>query len=504
MRSKQAMKNLLSNLLLQVIVFIVGIILPRFFLEEYGSTVNGMVTSINQFLTYMGLAEAGVGTASVVALYAPLADERQKEVNSILSATRLFYYRSGMIFIALVTGLVVVYPYLISKQLPASMVRMMIIVLASSTIVDYLFLGKYKVILTAMQRGYVVAIAQSIGTIVNMVISILLIRAHANVVFVKAIATGAYILRFFVVRWYVKRQIPELDFKAEPNYKALSQRGAALLHQIVGIIVNNTDVVILTIMLGSRSLAEVSVYSIYNMIIYAVYTLLNVFANGLTAGFGEVISKNEKTVLNKSFSNFEYMYFIIFYIVCICVSGLLLPFVTIYTMNVNDAEYIRPVAAFLFVLIVFWQNIRIPGMTMICAAGHFKETQPQAIREAVINLAVSLLLVKKLGMVGVLFGTVCSYGYRSTEIILYNRKYIVTGSGKKTCHRILRNTVAALIIGVIGYNMIPVNMSSYIQWFSTAIIFGTVSTLCIIAINYIFEPDEFKELAIRVLSIVKR
>ena len=209
------MKNLLSNLILQVIVFVVGIILPRFFLEEYGSTVNGMVTSINQFLTYMGLAEAGVGTASVVALYAPLADKQQDDINSILSATRLFYYRSGMIFIALVTGLVVIYPYLISKQLPANMVRMMIVVLASSTLVDYLFLGKYKVILTAMQRGYVVAIAQSVGTVMNMVISILLIEIHANVVLVKAVATGAYILRFFVVRWYVKKQIPEINFKVE-------------------------------------------------------------------------------------------------------------------------------------------------------------------------------------------------------------------------------------------------------------------------------------------------
>ena len=503
MRSKQAMKNLMSNLILQVIVFIVGIILPRFFLEEYGSTVNGMVTSINQFLTYMGLAEAGVGTASVVALYAPLADQRQDDVNSILSATRLFYYKSGMIFIALVMGLVAIYPYLISQQLPASMVRMMIIVLASSTIVDYLFLGKYKVILSAMQRGYVVAIAQAIGTLVNMGISILLIKEHANVVLVKAVATGAYILRFFVVRWYVKRQIPEINFKVEPNYKALSQRGAALLHQIVGIIVNNTDVVILTIMLGSRSLVEVSVYSIYNMIISAVYTLLNVFANGLTAGFGEVISKKEDNVLRKSYSSFEYMYFMVFYIVCVCVSCLLLPFVKIYTINVKDAEYIRPLVAVLFTLIVFLQNIRIPGMTMICAAGHFKETQPQAIREAIINLTVSLLLVKRFGMVGVLFGTVCSYGYRSTEIILYNRKYLVQGSGRKTCSRIVRNTLMAIVLGILGYRMIPINMVSYGQWLLGAIVVGVISSCCIIVINYIFEPDEFKELIGRFVAVLK-
>ena len=139
MRSKQAMKNLLWNLILQIVVFISGIILPRFFLEGYGSTVNGMVTSINQFLTYMGLAEAGVGTASVVALYVPLAEQKQDDVNSILTATKMFYYRSGMIFVGLVVALVAVYPYLISQQLSSGTVRMMIVVLASSTLIDYLF-----------------------------------------------------------------------------------------------------------------------------------------------------------------------------------------------------------------------------------------------------------------------------------------------------------------------------------------------------------------------------
>ena len=73
MRGKQAFKNMVANLFLQVIVLLSGLILPRFILEAYGSNINGMITSVNQFLTYLGLAEAGVGTATVVALYTPLA-----------------------------------------------------------------------------------------------------------------------------------------------------------------------------------------------------------------------------------------------------------------------------------------------------------------------------------------------------------------------------------------------------------------------------------------------
>ena len=504
MRSKQAMKNLISNLMLQIIVFISGIILPKFFLEAYGSSVNGMVTSISQFLSYLGLAEAGVGSASIVALYLPLAEKRQDEVNSILSATRIFYNRSGIIFLSLVIILTGIYPYLISQQLPNTTVRMMVLILASSTLVDYFFLGKYKVILTAMQRGYVVAIAQMIGTIVNTSISIILISFRVDIVIVKFVATGAYILRFFVVRWYVRKNIEGLSYTVEPNFGALKQRGAALLHQIVGIIVNNTDIVILTVFLGSESLIEVSVYSIYNMIVYAIYTLLNVFANGLTAGFGEVISKDEEKVLKASYSSFEYMYYMIFYIVCICVAVLLLPFVCVYTQNVKDAEYVRPIAAILFVLIIFLQNIRIPGLTMICAAGHYKETRLQAIMEAVINLTVSLILVSRFKMLGLLFGTVCSYGYRSMEVMFYNHKYIVKGCGKQTVSRIFRNLLVSLLIIVIGYNIIPTNIYSYVVWFKYAVAIGGTSCFCIFIVNYFFEPREFENLLNRVKNIFGR
>lgn len=164
MRGKQAFKNMVANLFLQVIVLLSGLILPRFILEAYGSSVNGMITSVNQFLTYLGLAEAGVGTATVVALYTPLALNQTGEVNSILSASRKFYNKSGMLFLALTIVLVGVYPYFISGQLDNSLVRWMIIVLSGSTLVDYFFLGKYRVLLTANQEGYVVALIQAANT----------------------------------------------------------------------------------------------------------------------------------------------------------------------------------------------------------------------------------------------------------------------------------------------------------------------------------------------------
>ncbi len=504
MRSEQAFKNMVANLFLQVIVFASGIILPRFFLEAYGSNINGMITSVNQFLAYLGLAEAGVGTASVVALYTPLANNNTSEVNGVLSAARRFYNRSGMLFLGSVGVLTVVYPFMISGQLDNMLVRSMILVLASSTLVDYFFLGKYRVLLTANQEGYVVALIQSAGTLVNMILSIALIYQGANVLWVKAVATGVYMLRLFLVRRYAKKRYPELDFHAEPCVSALNQRGAALLHQVVGIIVNNTDVVLLTVLLGRGSLLEVSVYGVYNLIVYAVNMLLTSFSNGLTAGFGEVISKGEIATLEKSYSTYEYMYMIVLFIVTVCMGVLILPFVSVYTTNMTDADYMRPIIAGLFTVIVLLQNIRIPGLTIICAAGHYKETQYQAMLEAVINVVVSLLCIRKFGMAGVLFGTLCSYVYRSIQVMIYNHRKLVKNSGDKSLSRVLRNLIIGVFLVFVGIYFVPQQMNSFTIWFLYALAVGIVSTVIIVAVNIGFEPKEFKELIRRVMGIIRR
>lgn len=493
-----------ANLFLQIVVFISGIILPRFILQAYGSSINGMITSVNQFLTYLGLAEAGVATASVVALYTPLALGRKDEVNSILSAARKFYNRSGVLFLSLTAVLVFIYPFFISGQLDNSLVRWMIVVLAGSTLVDYFFLGKYRVLLMANQEGYVVALIQSAGTVANMVVSIELIYAGASVLAVKAVATGVYVLRLFLVKAYAKKKYPDLDFHAQPAEGALKQKNAALFHQVVTIIVNNTDTTILTICLGSRSLLEVSVYGIYMLVVNAVNQLLTSFSNGLTAGFGEVIARREEETLKKSYSDYEYMFFLIFFVVVACMGVLLIPFISVYTIDMKDVQYVRPVIAVLFTLLVFLQNVRIPGLTIICAAGHYKETRYQAGLEAAINIVVSLALVWSMGMTGVLLGTVCSYGYRSFEIILYTNRHLIPGTAKTAFSRIIRNLVVTAVLIAAGIWLIPQNMTSFINWFIYAVAAGVVSVVLVVGVNYVAEPQEFKNLVGRVKGILLR
>lgn len=505
MRSDKAFKNMLSNIILQLVTAAVGIILPRLFIGVYGSEVNGLISSISQFITYMGLVEAGIGSAAIVSLYKPLADKNTQKINGVLSGAKLFYIKSGLFFVGLVLALVIFYPLLTTTTLPHSMVRLMIIILAGSGMVDYFLLGKYRVLLMADQHNYIITSVQTFGTILNAIVSVILIQMHASALLVKLVATTVYALRFLILFFYCRKHYDYLNFKAEPDRKAFAQRWSVLIHQITGLIVNNTHIIIMTLCLGASALKEVSVYGVYNMIAYTLFSLMNSFSTGLTSGFGEIISKKEHSALYKSFSNYEYMYFIIQSICYCCMAVLLLPFISVYSKEFADAaDYYRPTIAVLFTLLGYLQTIRVPAGTIIIAAGHYRETRGRAIIESALNLAVALALVYPLGMSGVLIGSVVSYAWRSADMIFYNSRHLVANSLKRSLSRILRNLIAAGLFIAVGLYLVPSVMDSFWTWVLYAAATGVSAVILFAGINLLFEKNEFIMLMTRLKNVLKR
>ena len=87
MRSKKTVLNIFSSLSLQIIVIISSLIVPKLIISSFGSDVNGLVTSITQFLAYITLLESGIGPVVKAALYKPLATKNKHEIVNILKST---------------------------------------------------------------------------------------------------------------------------------------------------------------------------------------------------------------------------------------------------------------------------------------------------------------------------------------------------------------------------------------------------------------------------------
>ena len=158
-RTRNFIYNASSSALLQIVTFIVGLITPRVMLSVYGSEINGLISSITQFISYFNLVEAGLSGATVYSLYKPLAENDYGKVNSIVSAAKRFYQQAGYIFVSLTFLLAVVYPlYIDVESLISWEIGVLVLILGVNGALEFFTLSKYRALLTADQRTYVISI----------------------------------------------------------------------------------------------------------------------------------------------------------------------------------------------------------------------------------------------------------------------------------------------------------------------------------------------------------
>lgn len=501
MRGKQAFKNIIANILLQFILAVCGLILPRWYLITYGSEMNGVVSSLTQFMAYLTLVEAGIGAAAVISLYGPLADQNENEINRVLAAAQKFYRQSGILYLLLVTALVIGYPYIVHSVVSAGTIRMVAVILSISNLIDYFFLGKYRALLTADQRGYVIIHVQVFGTILNTLIAIFLMSLNVGIVEVKFFSTLVYIMRSFIIFIYIRRHYPFLNLKVMPKQNAFSERWAALVHQIAGIILNNTNLVILTLFLGKSSLLIISVYTIYQMVANLISNVISSFTNSLSSGFGEIIYKKNVDILRKAYSDYEFAFFIVMFLLYTCMGTLFISFIRLYTNGITDVEYIRPSFAALFTGIGILTNLRNPGITLIIAAGHYKKTQHRAMKEAAINIIVALVLVRTYGAEGVLIGTLAAFLYSSISVLYYCNRFLINNTLGLTIRRLLRNIAIMLFLWIAASWFKLNEAENYLQWLLKAALAGSIACGTFLTVNTVSEPEQMKSLFQRIHRI---
>ena len=109
-------KNTISPLGFRVLSIIFGLILPRLYLQYYGSSTNGLINSISQFLNVISLLELGVGTVVESALYKPLAEKNDVEISAIIVSAKKFYKFLANILLVYVVVLIFVFPAVVQEK----------------------------------------------------------------------------------------------------------------------------------------------------------------------------------------------------------------------------------------------------------------------------------------------------------------------------------------------------------------------------------------------------
>ena len=234
-----------------------GFVLPSMILNTYGASLHGYTTTVSNIMSYVALVNAGLAPAAVQALYTPLAKKDTYRLNQVLNAIDHFYTVSGCLYTIAIAIIASVLPFVLSNQLPPILIVLLMIVIGASSTLECFIYSKYKVLLQADQRLFVVSVADTIMYFVRVGLQVILIWAKASIVIVMAIPAVMVIFRMMILSIYCRNNYPGLDKKVVRDNSALSKRWSAMAHQLAGLVVYNTDVTLLTLF---GSLVQVSIY----------------------------------------------------------------------------------------------------------------------------------------------------------------------------------------------------------------------------------------------------
>lgn len=482
-------KNTISGLAFQIVTVICGFVLPRAILQYYGSDINGLVNSVAQFLQVIAFLELGVGAVVQSSLYKPISNNDISKISEVIAAGNAFFRKIACALIIYVVILILIFPVLVDVRYGFIFDALLILAMSISYFAQYYFGIIDRIFLNAAQHGYISNYIYIITLIINTAMCYWLVCAGFSIQLVKFVTSIIFLTRPIIVRLYVNKYY-SINRKAIYTIKSIPQKWNGVAQHIAAIVLDSTDTVVLSLF---STLANVSIYSVYNIVVSGLCQLFLVAFNGVMALFGELWAKNEKVILGNYFKKVEIILHLAVIDIWLCTYKLIVPFVLIYTENVRDADYNVPLFALLICLASTFYCFKMTYNSMILAAGHYKQTQHIFIAAAGINIVVSILFVAKFGLVGVAIGTIIAMMYQTLHMQYYCIIKLQIYSYTSTIKQYFIDIICVAIVLFFTDEMV-MTVFTWKLWVLFSLKVTFVITMIVTGINAIFHFKTFKKI----------
>lgn len=497
-RTKNALKNINASIINQLVLIISGLILPRMLIENYGSEINGLVSTIKQMVNYGSVFVIGLGAASSAALYGPIYDKNTDKINGILSSTKKTYLQSGLYFAVLIILIAFLFP-IISENEIDTIITVSIIVLAGiGALVEHILISTYRVFLIADQQANVQSRYQTYGFIVYTVLAIIFIQFNLSIIFVLLSLLISNILRYFLIRRYVLEKYPFINLNDRTNAVLIKNRWDAFLYQIPDMLITYTPTIVIALMIG---LKEASIYSVYNIVFSSLMSIIGVVSFGIQGGFGNLLSSNDNALLRKSYNSYQFGFTIVTFFMYGCAFLLIKPFISVYVQGADDVNYMLPFIGSAFALSGISRMIRTPAKMLIESAGRFSDNKLHNIAEAILNLIISIILVSKLGILGVLISSGLTSLARSFMYINYAHKKILYQKSHKYYLQMLINMS---IIFIFSFVFTKTESTSFFSWGVYAVYVSVVVGSVLTLVNTLIDKSSTRDILNRIKFIITK
>lgn len=410
MRIKNIVRNGFFSLLSQIIIIAVGFFSQRVMFMKAGRELIGMNSVISNIIAILSVSELGVSTAVVYHLYHSLATKNEREIAAYMN----FYRKAYVVFAAVITALGLcimpfVHMFLKDNTYPLFYVRLIYGMWLLRTVLSYL-LSYRRSVLIADQREYVVTLVTLAANVLNYLSIIGIVGLTSDYALALGINIMIEIVSNVGLSRYVERLYPYLGkWRKEPLPKEIVH---TIIEDVKNIFVTRLSAKLLyctdnLIISGFINVGTVGLFSNYSLITQSVTNIVLALSNAVQPSIGNLFIEKDQEKDYRVLRLLTFVFFLIAVFASASLLSLMHPFIGDIWLNRNSLLTFAVVIC--CSLNCFLQTVGLPLSVCMAVSGLFGKERNLTLTSALVNLVVSLWLVKPFGIVGVLIGTGCAH-----------------------------------------------------------------------------------------------
>lgn len=504
MRTKKSILNFITAIFSQFIVILLGFISRRVLIYSVGVEYLGINGLMSNILSVFSLAESGIGVVIGYALYDPLSKNDYEKIKSLMD-----FYRKAYRLLAILTLILglLFYPFLpfFLKGNTAPNTSIIYFLFLFSSVVSYLF--SYKVTLNnSDQNNYLFTVANMLTQIIVLILKIIVLYITENYILFLLIDIFTTLVKNIIFSKIVDTKYPYIREKNIQKIDNDTKRSLfinikSLFLGKLGLIISQcSDNLVISSIINITSLG---LYSNYSTIISSISGFIRTFTSSITASMGNLIVQNDIKKNYNVFLKIDFINYWLYTFCSICMLCLVEPFVQIWL----GKDYIMGFSILFFAVLVFYLDGLNLSVDMVKnATGLFYPDRYVPILQALANMFISIILAKRIGIAGVLIGTLISFimfSFWIKPFLVY--KYVFRLSLKLYFKMILKKIIVAFFTGGVCFccvSNLNVSTNLMVNFILKMIESIFISNLVLVIIYH--KNCQFKEISKLLLEYIKK
>lgn len=401
-RTGHVIKNSSYGFISKLITVFLSFFARTIFIKTLGTEYLGVEGLFSNILTMLSLAELGIGNVLTFSLYKPIANNENERINQLLSYYRRIYNMIAIVVAIIGAAIIPFLSYVVKSSFDSKTIIVFYLLYLANSVISYIAVC-YTTLIKAEQEQYVIEIISTITKTVATVIQIVVLIVDRNFILYLVVLVVSTLVQNLIASLYAKNTygIKKVEYVIREDERRIlwSSIRSTFLYKIGVVIINYTDNILISVMIGT---AFVGYYSNYVLIMTQFTMVINILCSALIASVGNMSVQNDK---DKSYVVFKRLVFFFHFITCVCSVGFILMFNEVITLWIGEENTLGFETVIAITLSFYIQNIINPVWMYREAYGLFKEIKYLMLVTAALNIVLSIAGGKYLGLAGIIGAT---------------------------------------------------------------------------------------------------